>query len=200
MTEAGDVVSALLDGRLAVLPTDTVYGLACAAGSEAAAAELYRLKGRDAIQPSAVVFASVEALLAEIPQAERVRALLEELLPGPYTLVLPNPGRRFAWLSPGRPETIGLRVPVLRSPVDAIVAGAGGVAATSANLPRGPDPCRLDDVPERIRQGAAALVDGGTLPGTPSTVIDVSGVQPSLLRRGAGDPDAALARAVLLLG
>jgi L-threonylcarbamoyladenylate synthase len=200
MSSVDDVVAALREGGLAVLPTDTVYGLTCAAGSEAAARELYRLKGRDAIQPTAVVFASVEALLAELPQGLSVRMLLDELLPGPYTLVVPNARRRFAWLNAERPQAAGVRVPALPSPADEIVGRVGAVVATSANLPGEPDPCRVDDVPERIRRGVAAVVDAGALPGTPSTVIDVSGPEPTLLRAGAGAPDAALARAAELLG
>jgi L-threonylcarbamoyladenylate synthase len=199
MSSVDDVVAALREGGLAVLPTDTVYGLTCAAGSETAARELYRLKGRDAIQPTAVVFASVEALLAELPQGRSVRMLLDELLPGPYTLVVPNARRRFAWLNTERPQAAGVRVPALPSPADEIVARVGAVVATSANLPGEPDPCRVDDVPERIRRSVAAVVDAGALPGTPSTVIDVSGPEPTLLRAGAGAPDAALARAAELL-
>ena len=61
----------------------------------------------------------------------------------------------------------------------------GTVAATSANLPGGPDPRRLEEVPDTIRAGAAAVVDAGEMPGTPSTVVDVTGAEPRVLREGA---------------
>lgn len=195
MTVGEDAVAALRRGELVVLPTDTVYGLACTAASEQPAAALYRLKGREAIQPTAVIFDRLDELLASVPDlpGEAV-AGASAVLPGPYTLVLPNPGGRFAWLNAARPEALGVRVPVLPEPTAAIVAEIGAIVATSANLPGGPDPHRLIDVPERIRAGTAIAVDGGELPGTPSTVIDLTGPEPVVLRVGAGDPDAALRR------
>ena len=116
------------------------------------------------------------------------------MLPGPFTLIVSNPERRFSWLAGVRPETIGVRVPVLEGVASEIVTDVGMIVATSANLPGGPDPCRLEQVPAAIRAGVAFAVDGGELPGTPSTVIDLSGVSPVVLRVGAGDPDEALAR------
>ena len=106
MTGAAGAVSALSGGRLAVLPTDTVYGLVCSAESEQAALDLYRLKGRAAIQPTAVIFASVERLLALVPGLpDDQTAIVRTLLPGPYTLVVANPGRRYALARPGRRRT-----------------------------------------------------------------------------------------------
>jgi L-threonylcarbamoyladenylate synthase len=195
VTEVETVVRAIEDGKLAVLPTDTVYGLVCTAFHEQAAVDLYRLKGRGEIQPTALIAASVEVLLECIPELSgRSAAVARALLPGPFTLVLPNPARRFCWLSAGRPETVGVRVPALVGPTAEIVDRLGAIVATSANLPGGSDPCRLSDVPAEIRAGVAAALDGGELPGTPSTVIDVTGPAPVILRAGAGDPEAALVR------
>jgi tRNA A37 threonylcarbamoyladenosine synthetase subunit TsaC/SUA5/YrdC len=66
-----------------------------------------------------------------------------------------------------------------------VLGAVGAVVATSANRPGEPDPRRLEDVPEEIRAGAAAVVDGGLVPGTPSTVVDLTGAEPSILREGA---------------
>ncbi len=187
-------VAALETGRLVVIPSDTVYGLAATAAEPEPARRLYRLKGRDEIQPTALMASSVDALLECIPElGGRAAAIARVLLPGPFTLVVPNPAGRFSWLSARRPESIGVRVPALVGPTAAIVARLGVVVATSANLPGGPDPCRLDDVPAQILAGVAAALDGGELPGIPSTVIDVTGPDPVILRHGAGDPAAALA-------
>ena len=106
--------------------------------------------------------------------------------------MLPNPARRFRWLTGSRPEAIGVRVPELAGPGGEVLAEVGAVAATSANLPGGPDPRTLDEVPEQIRDAAAALVDGGELPGTPSTVIDFTGAEPVVLREGAASAADAL--------
>jgi L-threonylcarbamoyladenylate synthase len=195
VTEVDEIVRALRAGKLAVLPTDTVYGLVCSASNREHAADLYRLKGRAAIQPTAVLVAALADLPRYLPELDaRVLAIARALLPGPYTLVIPNPARRFAWLTEGRPGTLGLRVPALSGVAAAVLEGVGAAVATSANLPGGSDPRTLAEVPPEILAGVAAVVDGGELPGTPSTVIDVTAAEPVILRAGAGDPDTALSR------
>lgn len=186
-----DALDALRQGLPVLLPTDTVYGLVSAPGEDAAR-RLYELKGRSREQPTALLAATVEALLDALP--ELPREPLAELLPGPYTLVLANPAQRFPWLTGGEPGPIGVRVPVLPEPTHAVVAALGVVLATSANEPGGPSPVRLDDVPRRIRDGCGAEVDLGALPGTPSTVLDLSGPEPRVLREGAVPAAEALRR------
>jgi L-threonylcarbamoyladenylate synthase len=185
-----DVVTALHAGEPVVLPFDTVYGLASHA-SESAVRSLYALKGREEQRPTALVAADVDRLLAELSKLpEGVRALL----PGPVTLVVPNPAQRFPWLTGTDPSAIGVRVPELSGATARILDKVGVVVATSANLPGQPDPRTLDEVPERIRQRAGAIVDGGELPGTPSTVIDLTGPEPRILREGALPGAEALRR------
>jgi tRNA A37 threonylcarbamoyladenosine synthetase subunit TsaC/SUA5/YrdC len=115
-------------------------------------------------------------------------------LPGPYTLILPNPAQRFRWLTGVRTEAIGLRVPELPEAARRVVEAAGCVLATSANDPGGPNPVTLDDVPQRIRDGCAAELDLGPLPGTPSTVIDFSRDEPFVIREGIVPAAEAIAR------
>jgi L-threonylcarbamoyladenylate synthase len=179
-------VAALRSGRLVVLPTDTVYGLAADGESEAAARALYAAKGRDAIQPTAVLFASVDVLLERVPglSASAFDAV-RTLLPGPFTLVLENPVRRYAWLNPERPDAIGVRIPAVTGAARAVLEALGAVVATSANLPGGVDPCRVEEVPPDIVAVVDVVVDGGELPGTPSTVVDLTGSAPHVLREGA---------------
>ncbi len=189
-------VAALRAGDLVIVPTDTVYGLAATADGEEPSRRLYLLKHREGIQPTALVAASVDRLLECVPELRgRAETIARALLPGPYTLVLPNPARRFSWLTGPRPDTIGIRVPALSGAAAAVLDQAGAIVATSANLPGQPDPCTLDEVPQALRDGVAAAIDGGRLPGLPSTVIDFTATDPVVLRRGAGDVDEALARA-----
>jgi L-threonylcarbamoyladenylate synthase len=191
-----DAVAALRAGELAIVPTDTVYGLAASATSEEAVRRLYRAKGRETPQPTALVAAAVADLPRYLPElAGRARAVADALFPGPYTLIVPNPARRYPWLTGARAETLGVRVPAVAGAALAVLAGAGAVAATSANLPGGRDPHRLDDVPPELRDAAAALVDGGELPGTPSTVVDLTGAEPRIVREGAV-PAAVALRAI----
>jgi L-threonylcarbamoyladenylate synthase len=189
-------LAAIRDGRAVLLPTDTVYGLATSAYEEEHALRLYRLKGREPSQPTALLAASVAALLEAIPELPaRAAAIVRALLPGPYTLVLPNPARRFRWLSGIRPDSIGVRVPDLPDAARRVVEGVGCVMATSANDPGGPNPASLADVPARIRAACAAEVDVGPLPGTPSTVIDFTAPEPFVIRDGIAPAAEAIARA-----
>jgi L-threonylcarbamoyladenylate synthase len=195
MSDVEAAIEALRVGRLAVIPTDTVYGLAADGASEDAARALYAAKGRGAAQPTALLFASVELVLERLPEIPaRTAAIVRAVLPGPLTLVLPNPGRRFGWLNEARPEAIGVRVPDVAGPGKKVLDALGVLAATSANVPGGADPRRLADVPAEIRAATAALVDGGELGGAPSTVVDVTGAEPVVLREGALPGAEALAR------
>jgi L-threonylcarbamoyladenylate synthase len=187
-------VAALRAGGVVVLPTDTVYGLAVLPESERAVRDLYAVKGRGEAQPTALVASSVERLLELVPELRSSHQLLTALLPGAYTLVLSNPAGRYPWLcGPGAP-TIGVRVPAVTGPGADVLAAVGLVAATSANLPGGPDPRRLADIPDGLVAGAAAAVDGGELLGAPSTVLDLSGPEPRVLREGAVPAAEALSR------
>jgi L-threonylcarbamoyladenylate synthase len=188
VADVDEVVEAVRRGALAVIPTDTVYGLVCSPEREDSVRELSRLKGREATQPIALLAASVDRLLELLPEAQE--PLLRALLPGPYTLVLPNPGRHYPWLAGERPQTIGVRVPEANK----VITRLGAVAATSANRHGGPDPRRLADVPREILDGVAVALDAGELPGTPSTVLDLSGREPRVLREGAVPAAEALAR------
>jgi L-threonylcarbamoyladenylate synthase len=184
-----DAVAAMRAGKPVVLPTDTVYGLCADARQEEAVRRLYRLKGREEVQPTALVAADEEAVLEALPELRGQR-----LLPGPFTLILLNPARRFRWVTGERPETIGVRLPRLPGDAAAVVREIGVVAATSANLPGGPDPRSVDEIPAEIREGCAAVLDAGKLPGAPSTVIDLTGARPVVLREGAVPAADALAR------
>lgn len=190
-----EVVEAMRSGQPVILPTDTVYGLCADAYREAPVRRLYRLKGREEMQPTALLAADVDVLLDAVPELRgRAGTIARALLPGPYTLILSNPARRFRWLTGQRPDTIGVRVPELGGDARSVLDRVGAVAATSANLAGGPDPRRLEDVPAELRSGCAAVLDGGELPGTPSTVLDLTGDEPVVIREGAVPAAEALSR------
>jgi len=182
----GEAVEAIHSGQPVVLPTDTVYGL-CADGYRAGPVErLRRLKGTPEEQPISLLAAELEVLLDAIPELRgRPAVMARAILPGPYTLVLPNPAKRFRWLAGADPAKIGIRVPDLPDESRSVLDEVGAVAATSANVHGGRDPASLDEVPDEIRRGVGALIDAGLLPGTPSTVVDLTGPQPRVLREGA---------------
>jgi L-threonylcarbamoyladenylate synthase len=189
-----DAVEALRGGHAVILPTDTVYGLCADAYREAPVRRLARLKGRPERMPIALVAAELDMILDAVPELRgRAAVTARRLLPGPYTLIVPNPARRFRWLAGANEDTIGIRVPELPDEARAVVERAGCVAATSANAHGARDPSRVEDIPEEIRAGVAAIVDIGPLPGTPSTVVDLTGLSPQVLREGAVRAEDALA-------
>ncbi len=180
-------------GGVAALPTDTLYGLAANALDPAAVARVFALKGRDFHKPLPVVVrdrAQAAELAARLPP--RFAALAEAFWPGPLTLVLPAGAHLPAALTAGS-GGIGVRQP--RSPLLAALLAQTGypLTATSANRSGGSDCRTAAEVAEQLGADAALLiVDGGASPlALPSTLVDLAGAQPRLLREGA------LARAAL---
>jgi L-threonylcarbamoyladenylate synthase len=196
-----ETVAAIRAGRPVILPTDTVYGLCATPYSAEPVERLYRLKGRPETQPTAIVASDLDMLFECVPELRgRAGRIARALLPGPYTLVLPNPAKRFRWLTGDRPDTIGVRVPGLTGDAAAVLGRVGAVAATSANLAGGPEPRTLEEVPRELRDGSAAEIDGGELPGVSSTVIDFTGHEPTVLREGAGSTAEVLERVAAVVG
>lgn len=190
-----DPVAALHAGQVVILPTDTVYGLFASADGPGPTERLYALKGRDASKPSALMTADVETLLDCIPELQgRSEEIVRALLPGPYTLILSNPARRYRWLTGTTPDAIGVRVPELPAAAALVVSAVGAVASTSANLAGGSDPRTVEEIPAELRDGVAAIVDAGELPGLASTVLDFTGAEPRVVREGAAPAAAAFAR------
>jgi L-threonylcarbamoyladenylate synthase len=189
VSSVDEVARAIAGGALAVIPTDTVYGLACRPDDEDAVRALSTLKRRSPEQPIALVAADVAPLLELVPELPEDR-----LLTGAYTLVFANPARRLPWLGGERPDAIGVRLPAASGLAAELLERVGVVAATSANLHGGADPRRVEDVPTAILDGVAAVLDVGELPGTPSTVLDLTGPEPRVLREGAVPTAEALRR------
>jgi L-threonylcarbamoyladenylate synthase len=187
-------VAALRAAQPVLLPTDTVYGLCADPEGPEPARRLSRLKGRDELQPIALLACDLDHLLERVPELRGRAAVLRALLPGPYTLVVPNPARRYPWLAGATAETIGVRIPELPPAAAAVLDQVGAVAATSANVHGAPDPRRVEDVAEEIRSACGAVLDAGELPGVPSTVLDLSGESPRVLREGAVPAAEALER------
>jgi len=190
-------------GGVAIFPADTVYGLATEPDSREGVERLYRLKGRAPDKPAAVMFFQVEAALAALPElGERTRAAVERLLPGALTLLLPNPARRYP-LAGGRAgadqERLGVRVPLLEGALAPLAAVGWPVLQSSANRAGGADARRVADIDESVRAGVDLVLDAGELPGTPSTVIDLSAYEDdggwSVVREGAV-PREALVRSL----
>lgn len=180
---------ALAADGVALFPADTVYGLAADAESERGVRRLYEIKRRPAM-PSAVMFFDVEpALRALAGLGPRTRTAAERLLPGPVTLIVPNAAGLYPLASGGGTETLGIRVPTLDGPLRPLRAVERAVVQSSANVHGSADARRLEDVAAEVRAAVDVELDGGELPGTASTVVDLSRYEEhgryEVLREGA---------------
>lgn len=183
-------------GGVALFPADGLYGLACDPLNPAAIDRIHRIKGREDAKPSAVLYFSPLAM-RELVEAlgPRTQTAIAALLPGPVTLVVANPQRRYPLACREDPERLGVRL------VGGSLAGAMcPVFQTSANRSGEPAPASFADVAKEIRTGVDVAIDGGELTGLPSTVVDLTAYEESgdwtVLRQGGlaeGDLAASLA-------
>ena len=177
-------------GGVALFPADTVYGLATEPDSKEGVRRLYALKGRVPDKPAAVMFFDLELALTALPElGPRTKGALERLLPGALTVVLPNPAGRFPLACGPDPGRLGLRVPRLEGELAPLGQMRWPVLQSSANRSGNPDVRRLADVEPAVAAGVDLVLDGGELPGTASTVVDLSTYEVqggfTLLREGA---------------
>lgn len=193
--DVDETVQTLTAGGLAVIATDTVYGLVASVDCEAAISSLYAVKRRPAHIPLSLLASDLDMVFSALPELDGPRrAALGALLPGPYTVVVPDCSSRFRSLRGESGSSLGIRVPVLPPRALAVVAKAGPLASTSANLHGQPDSATIDAVAAELLPSVGAVLDDGELAGLASTVIDVSGEQPTVLRVGAVPEHLALAR------
>lgn len=177
-------------GGIALFPSDTVYGLAADPESDQSVGRLYELKGRQPTRPAALMFFDLALALTSLEGlGPRTRAAAERLLPGPFTLVVPNPTGRYRLACGPRPDRLGVRVPALSGRLEPLAAVRRPVLQSSANRSGGPDARRLEDVDPHIREGVDLELDGGALPGQASTVVDLGAYEDAghfeVVREGA---------------
>lgn len=185
--EANNTLSHAVDvlkrGGIVAFPTDTVYGLAALAFMPESVERLYSIKGREHIKAIAVLIADMEQLssISDNPSKASQR-LARRFWPGPLTLVLPRHPKLPNSLAPG--QTIGVRMP--DHPVAlALLREAGPLGVTSANLSGEANTATAEEVLAQLDGRAHLVIDGGKAPGgVPSTVVDMTGEMPKLLRSG----------------
>jgi L-threonylcarbamoyladenylate synthase len=195
VSRAAEFERAIRGGEVVVFPSDTVYGLACDPENETAVERLYALKQRPPDKAAAVMFFSPQAALEALPElGERTRAALSALTPGGVTLLLPNQARRFRLASRDDPQTLGVRVvdvPVLKGVQVAVLQ-------SSANRSGGADARTVAAVAPAMRAGAGLVIDGGELPGVPSTVVDLRSYEVDgrwrIVRQGLVESEAVAGR------
>jgi L-threonylcarbamoyladenylate synthase len=160
----------IASGGVAIFPADGLYGLACDPLDAGAIARIHRIKGRDDGKPSAVLYFSPLAMRELIVGlGPRTRGAVGALLPGPVTLVVANPARRYPLACREDPERLGVRL--LGGPLGGAMCP---LFQTSANLSGEPAPASFDEIPAEILSAVDLAIDGGPLTGQPSTVVDLT--------------------------
>ena len=173
-TRAGLTRAAKLirSGGVVAFPTDTVYGLGAAADDELATRRVYHIKGRPVGLPLILMVAAESQLEGWVHVDSRTEAMIRRWWPGPLTLVLHALGG----------GTLGVRIPKHEVALE-LLRAAGPLMTTSANL-HGAEPAMT--AAEAELPGVVAVLDGGKAPGgTASTVLDLTGPEPHVLREGA---------------
>ncbi|MBD0692088.1 L-threonylcarbamoyladenylate synthase [Streptomyces sp. CBMA123] len=181
----GEAVSAVRRGEIVVLPTDTVYGLGADAFGPEAVARLLDAKGRGRNMPSPVLVGSpddLDALVDDLPQ--RARDLMQAFWPGGLTLVARHkPSLR--WDLGETHGTVAVRMPAHPVALDLLMA-TGPLAVSSANLTGKPSPQDCDAAQGMLGEAVAVYLDAGPTPAAvPSSIVDITGTAPVLLRAGA---------------
>lgn len=178
-------VRAISRGRLVVMPTDTVYGVAADAFEPDAVTRLLEAKGRGREMPPPVLIsavATVDALASGLP--EYARALIEEFWPGPLTIVARQQSS-LKWDLGETRGTVAIRMPDHELAL-AIIERTGPLAVSSANATGRPPATTADEAEEMLGESVGVVVDGGPTPGAvPSTIVAVTGTRPKVLREGA---------------
>ncbi len=177
--------TAVLNGELVVLPTDTVYGVGCDAFSPAAVTRLLSAKGRGREMPSPVLVGTVRAAEALVEDLGSYgRQLIDEFWPGGLTVVC-RAARTLTWDLGDTKGTVAIRMPQDQVALD-LLRETGPMAVTSANQTGSPSPTTASQARDGLGESVAVYLDGGACSGgVSSTIVDLTGDQPRLLRRGA---------------
>jgi len=183
LAEAATIV---LAGGVVAMPTDTLYGLAADPFSVAAVARVFSVKGRSAERAMPLVAAGLDQIVTQLgPLSDLARRLAMMYWPGPLTLLVPRPPSIPADVAGGRGE-VGVRVPAHAVTRELCRACGRLLTATSANLSGEPPSNDPDEIARALGDRVDLLLDAGQTPGgAPSTIVDVTGSEPRLVRPGA---------------
>ena len=168
-----------IKSNVIIYPTDTVYGIGCNAENEMLVERIFTIKGRDKKKPMSVIAPNKKWILANCAVS---REILDKYLPGPYTLILKKKNPDFLKYATSGTHTLGVRIPAHRISKLVEVAGIPFIT-TSANISGGKSPKTLSEIPDEVKNAADIIIDGGTLSGTPSTIVDCQSGAEKIIKR-----------------
>jgi tRNA threonylcarbamoyl adenosine modification protein (Sua5/YciO/YrdC/YwlC family) len=182
-------VQLLAQGRVLAVPTDSSYALVCHLDDKAAADQLRRIRGIDDKHHLTLLCRDLSELANYARVDNRQFRLIKQATPGPFTFILEATKEVPRRLSHPQRKTLGLRVPEHRVLQDLLALHGAPLIATTLILPNDHEPLNdPEDIRERLEHVLGAVIDAGACALEPTTVVDMSGDAPELLRRGQGDP------------
>lgn len=180
-------VEIIKDGGLVVYPTDSRYGLGCDVFNKASIEKLYRLIERDHHHPLSFIFPDLKNLAHFAQVSTPNYKILRRCLPGPYTFIL-EATREIPKMMLTNRRTLGIRIPD-HPIVNALTAALEGpLLNTSVPSPSHLEMSNPEEIEEEIGHAVDIILDGGIIISQPSTVFDLTGDEPELIREGKGDP------------
>lgn len=177
------IVSALNNGQVIVYPTDTLYGLGADIYNDDAVKKIFLIKKRSFDQPLSVAVSNINDIEEIAFVDDKIRCVAEKFLPGKITLVLKKKNVVSDIITAGSPY-VAVRIPdnavALR-----ILSVFGPLTCTSANIHGMPTPNKINEIQMQFKDEINIYIDAGELKDKPSTIIDLSGEEPKVLRQGA---------------
>ncbi len=180
-----EVIEKLKNGKVSVLPTDTIYGLVGSALSKKVVERIYRLKKRDPKKPMIILISSIDDLdLFEIEVTPQIKRILKKLWPGKVSIILPSLLKKFSYLHRGT-KTLAFRLPQLKW-LRNLLKETGPLVAPSANPEGLPPAVTVSQAREYFGENVDFYLDGGELSGSPSTLIQIKKGKIIIKRKGSG--------------
>ena len=180
------VVDILKNGGIIAYPTDTFYGIGCDIMNKKAIERVYQLKNRNKNQPFSFICSDLKHISEYAKVSNVAYRNMRRMLPGPYTLILPG-SKMVPKMMLTKRKTAGIRVPDHNIPLTIARTLGHPILSTSATDNKGEvfaDPSFINDY---FNTNLDAVIDGGPVPGIPSSVIDLLDDEPEIVRHGAGD-------------
>lgn len=180
------MVGILKDGGVIAYPTDTVYGIGCDIFNKKAIEKIYQIKKKDNKQPMSFVCSDLSHISEFAKVSNYAYRIMKRFLPGPYTFILDASSSVPKVLMPKK-KTVGIRIPNNNITLSIVKTLGNPIISTSANISGKDVTSDPFDIEIALKHSLDEIVDGGILAGDPSSVIDLTGDMPIVLREGAGD-------------
>jgi tRNA threonylcarbamoyl adenosine modification protein (Sua5/YciO/YrdC/YwlC family) len=181
-------VAILQAGGIVIYPTDTVYGLGCSVESKEAIERIYLVKRQRKDKPFSFVCSDLSHISEYAHVSNMAFKTMKHLIPGPYTFILPAAKmKQLPKILISKRKTVGIRVPASRIALALVGKLGHPILSTSVTTETGRILNDPDEIATEFRNAVDVIIDGGKLVSEPSTVLDLTGEEPEIVRKGAGE-------------